>query len=143
MKQIVNLLCGVLFGFIISRVGATDYNYMIKMLMFEDLHLAFTLTTAIFLGVISVRLIKHFNIKTIAGDSIKIKPKKKHRGCIIGGILFGMGWALAGACPGTILGQVGDGKLSAIITLFGAVLGTYIFGVFNPVLSKIQSSPKK
>jgi len=79
-------------------------------------------------GMLSIFLIKKFNIKTIDGETIKLEPKKFNKGQIYGGLLFGFGWALTGACPGPLFAQIGTGATVIIVTLFFAILGTWVYG---------------
>ncbi len=134
--MILNLFFGILFGFFLSRVGATDYKKIEEMFLLKDLHLMFVIGSAIVVGIIGIQIIKRLKLKTITGKEIEMKPKDRHMGNIIGGLVFGIGWALTGSCPGTIITQLGEGKLAALFTFLGLVAGTYLFGVFYPKLGK-------
>jgi uncharacterized membrane protein YedE/YeeE len=87
--------------------------------------------SAIAVGLISVLLIKKFNIKTIYGETIKINDKKFDKGQIYGGILFGFGWAITGACPGPLYALVGYGASAIIVTLLSAIAGTWVYGLLR------------
>ena len=87
--------------------------------------------SAVIVGIISVQLIKKFKLKTIYGEPIVLRSKKFHRGQVYGGILFGLGWAITGACPGPLFAQIGAGFTVVIITLLSAVGGTWIYGKFR------------
>jgi len=134
--MILNLFFGILFGFYLSRAGATDYKKIIDMFLLKDLHLMFVIGSGIIVGIIGIQIIKRLKLKTLTGKEIEIKPKDRHLGNIIGGFIFGVGWALTGSCPGTIITQLGEGKLAALFTFLGLVVGTYLFGVFYPKLGK-------
>ena len=90
--------------------------------------------SAIVVGMISVFIIKKFNIKTIDGETIQIDPKKFNKGQIYGGLLFGFGWALTGACPGPLFALIGNGATVIIVTLFSAIVGTWIYGLLRDKL---------
>jgi uncharacterized membrane protein YedE/YeeE len=83
---------------------------------------------------ISVFLIKKFNIKTIYGEKIEFHDKKFNKGQIIGGLIFGLGWAITGACPGPLFAQIGTGVTVMIVTLFFAIFGTWVYGYFRDKL---------
>lgn len=85
-------------------------------------------------GIISVWLIKKFKIKTMYGESISIVPKTFSKGQIYGGLIFGFGWAITGACPGPLFAQIGTGTFAVIITLVSAIFGTWIYGYFREKL---------
>ena len=90
--------------------------------------------SAIVVGLISIQLIKKFNIKTISGDEIKIAPKEFTKGNVIGGFMFGLGWAMTGACPGPLYALIGSGILVVAVVLLSAVFGTFIYGVLRDKL---------
>jgi uncharacterized membrane protein YedE/YeeE len=90
--------------------------------------------SAVVVGVISVFLIKKFNIKTIYGEKIEFHDKKFNKGQIIGGLIFGLGWGITGACPGPLFAQIGTGVTVMIVTLFFAIVGTWVYGCFRDKL---------
>ena len=109
---------GVALGYSLSRIGFTDYGEVHRMFVFADLRLFL-----VFLGAVVVT-----GLGTAALGRWRSLPHKRvHRGVVIGGVLFGLGWAVAGACPGAALAQLGEGKLTALVTLAGIVLGTAAF----------------
>jgi len=85
-------------------------------------------------GMVSVFVIKRFNIKTIYGEKIEFHPKKFSKGQIYGGLLFGFGWAITGACPGPLFAQIGTGAAVIAVTLLSAVAGTWVYGYFREKL---------
>jgi uncharacterized membrane protein YedE/YeeE len=87
--------------------------------------------SAVVVGIISVQVIKKFNIKTIQGEKIEIQPKTFSKGQIYGGLLFGFGWAITGACPGPLFAQIGTGVTVIVVTLISAILGTWVYGYFK------------
>ena len=90
--------------------------------------------SAILTAMISLQIIKRFNIKSFQGEEIKLAPKKFNKGNIYGGLIFGLGWAMTGACPGPLFAQIGSGATVIIITLLSAILGTWVYGKFRDKL---------
>jgi uncharacterized membrane protein YedE/YeeE len=90
--------------------------------------------SAVAVGMGSIYLIKKFNIKTISGEKIILHPRKFSKGQIYGGLLFGFGWALTGACPGPVFAQIGAGYTVVIVTLLSAIAGTWIYGLIRAKL---------
>ena len=90
--------------------------------------------TAIIVGVISIWLIKRFNIKTISGEKITIENKTFDKGQVYGGLIFGIGWAITGACPGPLFAQIGTGATVIIVTLLSAIAGTWVYGLLREKL---------
>lgn len=129
IKKIGYLLFGIIFGFALSRSGASDYNFIHKMFTGENLKLALLMGTAIVTGAIGMKILKLTGNKDIQDKVIKINRKPLTKYTAIGGALFGLGWAVTGACPGTVLAQIGEGKLLGLFTLLGIVFGTYIYAL--------------
>src|SRR5882724_3230584 len=100
MKYIYYLLAGVFFGFVMVKAEVISWFRMQEMFRFQSFHMYGMLGSAIFVGMLSVIVIKKFELRTIHGEEIKIEPKKFNWGYIYGGIIFGFGWAMTGACPG-------------------------------------------
>lgn len=130
MRKYSFLLFGALFGFILSRAGATTYDFYAKLFLFEHFQLLWVIVTAAALGSLGVALLKAVKARTLfEGKPIAFKGKPYKASLIPGSVLFGLGWGLAGACPGTALAMLGEGKLGALFTLFGVFLGTYLYGL--------------
>jgi len=126
------VLLGGLFGFALSRAGATTFDYYAKLFLFEDLQLMWVIATAAAVGVAGVALMKRLGLKAVATNKpIVFKGKPWKKGLIVGSLLFGAGWGLAGACPGTVLAMLGEGKLMAGFPIVGILLGTYLYGVLH------------
>lgn len=87
--------------------------------------------SAVIVAMLSIWLIKKFGVKTLSGEPITIKPKEFNKGQIYGGILFGLGWAITGACPGPLFAQIGTGATVVVVTLISAILGTWVYGKFR------------
>ena len=126
---------GTAFGFLLSRSGAADYNYIQTMLMFESVQLYGIMATAVMLTAPGLWLIKRRG-RTMAGAPIAIALKPLHRGNVVGGLLFGVGWSMSGMCPGPILVNLGEGKIYALATLVGALAGA---GVFGAMYGRLQA----
>ena len=129
LKQSGFLLTGIFFGFVLSRSGASDYNFIHYMFTGENLKLALLMATAIVVGAIGMIILKSFGNKDIHGNEIKINRKPLNKYTVIGGILFGVGWAVTGACPGTVLAQIGEGKMLGLFSFFGMIFGTYLYAL--------------
>jgi len=128
MKYIKFFLVGVFFGIILSKSEAISWYRIFEMFKFQSFHMYGIIGSAVVLGIIVIQLIKITKLKSIQGDEIAFNPKKRgiYRN-IIGGIIFGLGWALAGSCPGPMYVLIGQGLLSILIVLFGAMLGAFIY----------------
>ena len=121
------VVLGTIFGFVLSRSGAADYNYIQSMFLFRSFQLYGIIGTAIVLTAPGLWLIKRRG-RTALGKPLKIELKPEHRGNIIGGLLFGVGWSMAGMCPGPILVNIGEGKIYALAALAGALVGAAALG---------------
>ena len=128
------LLAGLLFGIIIIKGEVVSWFRIQEMFRLQSFHMYGIIGSAIITGMISIQLIKIFKIKTINNEEIRIIPKKYHRGFIYGGIIFGIGWAITGACPGPLFAQIGSGSTVVIVTLLSAIAGTWMYGYLKPKL---------
>ena len=128
------LALGTVFGFVLSRSGAADYNYIQAMLLFENIQLYGIMGTAVVLTVAGIWFIKRGG-RTVVGAPISIELKPLHRGNVVGGLLFGIGWSMSGMCPGPILVNLGEGKIYAFATLVGALVGA---GAFGALYERVQ-----
>ena len=104
------------------------------MFRLQSFHMYGVIGSAVAVGIISVWLIKKFKIKSIEGEPIKLEPKKFNKGQIYGGLTFGLGWAVTGACPGPLFAQIGTGATVIIVTLLSAIAGTWVYGKFRDKL---------
>ncbi|MCD0477369.1 YeeE/YedE family protein [Chryseobacterium sp. LC2016-29] len=125
------LVVGILFGIVFVKAEIISWFRIQEMFRLQSFHMYGVIGTAILTGMISIWLIKRFNIKTIHGEPISIAPKKFNKGQIYGGLIFGFGWAITGACPGPLFAQIGTGALVVTITLLSAIFGTWIYGYFR------------
>lgn len=131
MNNFKYLLTGVIFGFALSRVGASDYNLIFLMFAGKDFKLAYVILNAIVVAAIGMRLLAMNGYKGYKGLDIQVKKKPLNKNTIIGGMIFGIGWGISGACPGTVLAQVGEGKIFGLVTMLGMILGTYVYALLN------------
>jgi len=120
---------GIVFGVILVKSEVISWFRIQEMFRFQSFHMYGVIGSAIVVGMISVLLIKKFNIKTIYGEPITFHYKKFNKGNVYGGLLFGFGWALTGACPGPLFAQIGTGVLVVTVTLFSAIAGTWVYGL--------------
>lgn len=135
MKFIKFLLAGILFGIVMAKSEAISWYRIQEMFRFQAFHMYGIIGVAVVLGVIGVFLIKKYKIKDISGNDISFHPKDKSvPRYLIGGSIFGMGWALSGACPGPMVVNIGYGFLSMSIVFFFAIVGTYLYGVVKSKL---------
>lgn len=135
MTALVAMVLGVAFGVVLSRSGAADYNYIQQMFLLTNLQLYGIIGTAVALTAPALWLLKRRG-QTVTGAALSVDAKPGHRGNVVGGLLFGMGWSIAGMCPGPILVNIGEGKLYALAAFGGALAGTALFGVFYDLLQK-------
>jgi uncharacterized membrane protein YedE/YeeE len=122
------LLVGIGFGIIFVKAEIISWYRIQEMFRLQSFHMYGVIGSAVVVGIISVILIKKFNIKTIYGETIIFHPKTFNKGQIYGGLLFGLGWAVTGACPGPLFAQIGTGVTVVIVTLLSAIAGTWVYG---------------
>jgi len=121
---------GLLFGIVFVKAEIVSWYRIYEMFHFQSFHMYGVIGSAVVVGLISMQLIKKFNIKTLDGEQVIVTSKVYSKGVVIGGLMFGIGWAITGACPGPIYAQIGAGYLVSILTLLGALIGTYAYGRF-------------
>jgi uncharacterized membrane protein YedE/YeeE len=134
------IVFGAAFGFVLSRSGAADYDFIQGMFLLESFQLYGIIGTAVVLTAPGLWLIKRRG-RTLAGRPIEIELKPLNRGTIVGGLLFGVGWSMAGMCPGPIFVNIGEGKLYALAALAGALTGAGIFGALYERLQPLFMLP--
>ena len=137
----VYLLFGVAFGFVLSRSGAADYNYIQRMFLFESFQLYGIIGTAVVVTAPGLWLLKRNGV-TLNGAPLRVAPKPRHPGNVWGGFLFGAGWSITGMCPGPILVNIGEGKLYAVAALAGVLVGAGLFGSLYERLSLTFGLPE-
>lgn len=134
MAKIKFLLLGFIFGIILIKAEVISWFRIQEMFRFQAFQMYGIIGSAVVVGIISVFLIKKYNVKTLSGEEIKIAPKQFNKGNIFGGLIFGLGWAMTGACPGPLYALVGSGLLIIAVVLLSAVIGTCVYGVFRDKL---------
>lgn len=134
-KVFIYLVVGFFFGIIMYKSEAASWFRIYEMFRFESFHMYGIIGTALFFGIIFIQLIKRKKLKSIDGSPIVIPDKEKsiYR-YLLGGTIFGLGWALAGACPGPMFTLVGAGFLPILIVIVSAVVGTFIYGLLKDKL---------
>ncbi|MFN3784971.1 MAG: DUF6691 family protein [Spirosomataceae bacterium] len=128
------LIVGVLFGIVFVKAEIISWFRIQEMFRLQSFHMYGVIGSAVVVGMISVFLIKKFNIKTLNGETVVFHPKKFQKGQVIGGLIFGLGWAITGACPGPIFAQIGSGYTVVAVTLLSAIAGTWVYGYFRDKL---------
>lgn len=141
MSNAIIFVLAAAFGFVLSRSGAADYEFIQKMFLFEDLQLYGIMAAAIAVLAPGLYLLKRHG-RALGGERLEFKEKPFHRGNVIGGVLFGVGWSMTGMCPGPILVNLGEGKVYAVAALAGTLLGAYLLGVLYPRLVAPMKLPK-
>jgi uncharacterized membrane protein YedE/YeeE len=134
MKNIKFLIVGILFGIILVKSQVISWFRIQEMFRFQAFHMYGVIGSAIIVSMISILLIKRFGIKTINQESIIIPEKKFHWGNVYGGLIFGIGWAITGACPGPLFAQIGSGFMVIMVTLLSAIAGTWVYGLLREKL---------
>lgn len=125
------MVVGILFGLVFIKAEIVSWYRIQEMFRFQSFHMYGVIGSAVVVGIISILMIKKFNIKTIYGEKIEFHDKKFNKGQIIGGLIFGLGWAITGACPGPIFAQIGTGISVMFVILFFALVGTWVYGYFR------------
>ncbi|MEZ4806685.1 MAG: DUF6691 family protein [Flavobacteriales bacterium] len=125
---------GVIFGIVFVKAEIISWFRIQEMFRFESFHMYGVIGTAVFVGAISVLLIKRHKARTIHGEEIMIHPKEFNKGQVYGGVAFGLGWAITGACPGPLFAQIGAGSGVVFITFLSAVAGTWVYGLLREKL---------
>ena len=128
------LFSGIMFGIILVKSEVISWFRIQEMFRLQSFHMYGVIGSAVVVGIVSVWFIKKFNIKTVHGESIRLQPYKFSKGQIFGGLIFGLGWALTGACPGPLFAQIGTGATVVIISLLSAIAGTWTYGLIRDKL---------
>lgn len=131
LENLKYLAVGTLFGIVFVKAEIVSWFRIQEMFRFSAFHMYGVIGVAVVVGMASVFLIKRFRIKTLRGEDVVIRDKTFHPGQIYGGLIFGLGWALTGACPGPLFAQIGAGYAAVGVTLASAVAGTWLYGYFR------------
>jgi len=128
------LAVGIIFGIVFVKAEIVSWFRIQEMFRLQSFHMYGVIGSAVVVGAVSVWLIKKFNIKTIYGEAVTFHPKKSNKGQVIGGLLFGLGWAMTGACPGPLFAQIGSSFTVVAVVLLSAIAGTWVYGYFREKL---------
>lgn len=123
MAAVVQLALGALFGMVLTGTGAADFDAMVRMFMFDEAHLFLLAAMTTLAGAVGIALL----LRSPLGEGVRALPRRVHRGSVLGGVIFGVGWGLSGSCPGTALAQIGSGHTVALFTAAGVLLGNVLF----------------
>jgi uncharacterized membrane protein YedE/YeeE len=134
MKYIKFFLIGMYFGIVLTKAEVISWFRIQEMFHFESIHMYGIIGSAIVVGAISILLIKKFNLKSFGGEDIRLVGKDYHKGLLPGGIIFGLGWALTGACPGPMFALVGNGVEVMLVAIMSATAGTFVYGLVKDKL---------
>lgn len=135
MKSLIYLVVGVFFGIVMFKSEAASWFRIYEMFQFDAFHMYGIIGSALVLGILFIQWVKKGNKKSFFGENISIANKEKSFArYAIGGILFGLGWALAGACPGPMYTLLGAGYLPILVVILGALLGTFVYGILKSKL---------
>ncbi|MCM4158172.1 DUF6691 family protein [Gramella sp. AN32] len=135
MRILGYLFIGIFFGIVMFKSEAASWFRIYEMFRFESFHMYGIIGSALIIGVIGIQIIKRNKLKDFQGETIHIADKNKSFSrYMYGGIIFGLGWALAGACPGPIYTLIGAGYVSVIVVFLAAVFGTFVYGLLKDKL---------
>lgn len=137
---LVYALFGAAFGFVLSRSGAADYDFIQRMFLLRDFQLYGIIGVAVAVTAPGLLLLKRRG-RTLGGGPLAIEAKPRHAGNLVGGVLFGIGWSITGMCPGPILVNIGEGKVYAIAALAGVLVGVSLFAALYPRLARVLGLP--
>lgn len=128
------LLVGLVFGVVFVKAEIISWFRIQEMFRLQSFHMYGVIGSAILVGALGILMIKKFNLKTIYGEEVEFHPKTFNKGQVIGGLLFGLGWAMTGACPGPLFAQIGTGATVILVSLLSALAGTWLYGYFRDKL---------
>ncbi len=131
MKNIRYLILGVVFGIILTKAEVISWFRIQEMFRFQSFHMYGIIGLAVVVGALMVWMIRRTKMKSVDGEQIVLKDKQMNKGVIIGGTIFGLGWALTGACPGPLYALVGSGATVMVVGLLSALFGTWVYGALQ------------
>ena len=135
MRSLAFVLVGIFFGIVLYKSEAASWFRIYEMFQFASFHMYGIIGSALFVGIVFVQWVKRTEAKSIFGERIRLEDKERSFArYIIGGTLFGLGWALAGACPGPMYVLAGAGFLPILVVIFGAIIGAFLYGVLRSKL---------
>ncbi len=127
MKHVLYVLFGIAFGIVLTKAEVVSWFRIQDMFQFKELHMYLIIGSAVAVGIVSMQIVQRLKLRSLGGEELKFQGKPFHKGFIIGGMMFGFGWAITGACPGPIFAQIGAGETPALFTLAGALCGAYLY----------------
>ena len=128
--KLLFLFFGMLFGFLLSRAGATNFDFHAQLFLFENLQLLWVIASAVIAGMAGVFIMKRLQVRSLMGKQLlSFEGKAMRPHLVSGALLLGIGWGLSGSCPGTAPVMLGEGKFAAVFTILGIVAGTYLYGL--------------
>jgi hypothetical protein len=136
MVYFIVMLLGIFFGMILTNGEVTSWFRIQEMFRFDSFHMYGVIGSAIVVGALSMLLIKTIGVRSMQGEPVVIETKKLGKGTAIGGIIFGIGWGLTGACPGPLYALAGCGYPAFLIALLSAVGGTLVYGLVRDKLPR-------
>ncbi len=132
MKYLKFLLVGIFFGIVLFKAEVISWFRIYEMFKFQSIHMYGVIGSAVMVGIVLMYLFRTGKLKTIDGKAINVEPKKKgFARNMLGGIIFGLGWALGGACPGPMFVLLGKGVAAILVVLLGAILGAFLYHAFK------------
>ncbi|MBL6448440.1 YeeE/YedE family protein [Fulvivirga sp. 29W222] len=132
MKILRYLIIGIIFGITLAKAEIISWYRIYEMFKFQSFHMYGVIGSAVVLGIVFVQMVKRFKLKSIDGKPIQIYPKQKSiPRYLFGGIIFGLGWAMTGACPGPMFILLGNGVSVILVIIAAALLGTYTYGLLR------------
>jgi uncharacterized membrane protein YedE/YeeE len=134
MKNLPYLFIGIVFGLALTKGEAISWYRMHEMFHFQNFHMYGIFMTAVPVGALSIWILRKLQVSSKSGVPIEKPVKVYHHGIILGGLIFGFGWALTGACPGPLYAQIGAGYLVTLITFVAALSGTWVYAWLRPYL---------
>lgn len=135
MKFIKYLITGIVFGIVLSKSEVISWYRIFEMFNFQSFHMYGIIGSAVVCGVLITRGIKYFKLHAVDGQPITIMPKEPfYKANLLGGILFGLGWAMTGACPGPMFVLVGHGASIFLLVIASAMFGTFLYGLLKDKL---------
>ena len=136
MKNLKYLVLGTLFGIVLTKSEVISWFRIQEMFRFQAFHMYGVIGSAVVVGMLSIQLIKRYHVRSLSGEEIKLADKTYSHGTWLGGLLFGLGWALTGACPGPLFAQLGSGVGAAGILILAALAGTWTYSALRERLPR-------
>lgn len=131
LSNLKYLLAGTVFGLILTKAEIISWWRIQEMFRLDSFHMYGVIGSAVVVGAISLQILKALGVKALSGEPFHIGKKEFNKGLILGGLTFGFGWAITGACPGPLFAQIGSGMTVVVITLLSAIAGTWTYGYFR------------